>query len=283
MQGFVSYKHENDSLIKALKAQPAEFETLPYPAARRMVSDAGRLAAQRQLIHGLVEFDVTQPRLLIHDHKQRTGETLSFTAYLCACLAQAVAQHPIVGAHLDWRSRLIVFHDVDVVVLIEPEPGATAFPHILRGANHRGVRELHDEIRAMQARPAASAQESGWLVRYGAHAPRFIRMAFYQALMANPHWLKRFAGTVVVTSMGMFARGGGWGVGYAPLHPMAITVGGIAEKPGVVNGQIVPREFLSLTITVDHRIIDGAPAARFAQTFKELVESGVLLSAALSA
>ncbi|MBK8022108.1 MAG: 2-oxo acid dehydrogenase subunit E2 [Chloroflexi bacterium] len=258
-----------------------EFQTLPYPPSRRIVNDAGRIAAGRPLIHGLVEFDVTQPRAQIRDYKERTGDSLSFTAYLVTCLAKAIAQHPIVGAHLDWRSRLIVFHDVDVVVLIEPERGATAFPHILRAVNQKTVRAVHDEIRAVQAAPRTSRQESGRLARLGPYAPRFLRLLFYRLMMANPHWLKRVAGTVVLTSVGMFARGGGWGIGYAPMHPMAITVGGIAEKPGVVNGQIVPREFLDLTITVDHRIIDGAPAARFAQTFKELVESGALLNEAV--
>lgn len=90
----------------------------------------------------------------------------------------------------------------------------------------------------------------------------------------NPHWLKKVAGTVVVTAVGMFAHGGGWGFGFTPFHTMALTVGGIAQKPGVVNGQIVPREYLCVTISIDHDIVDGAPAARFAQCFKELVESG---------
>jgi pyruvate/2-oxoglutarate dehydrogenase complex dihydrolipoamide acyltransferase (E2) component len=41
-----------------------------------------------------------------------------------------------------------------------------------------------------------------------------------------------------------------------------------------VGGQIVPREFLHLTASFDHDVIDGAPAARFIQRFKELIESG---------
>jgi hypothetical protein len=53
-----------------------------------------------------------------------------------------------------------------------------------------------------------------------------------------------------------------------------MTVGGIGEKPGVVDRQIAMRDYLSLTISFDHTIIDGAPAARFAQRLKELIESG---------
>jgi pyruvate/2-oxoglutarate dehydrogenase complex dihydrolipoamide acyltransferase (E2) component len=53
-----------------------------------------------------------------------------------------------------------------------------------------------------------------------------------------------------------------------------VTLGGIEEKPGVVNGEIAIREYLSVTISFDHDVIDGAPAARFAQRLKELIESG---------
>jgi pyruvate/2-oxoglutarate dehydrogenase complex dihydrolipoamide acyltransferase (E2) component len=48
----------------------------------------------------------------------------------------------------------------------------------------------------------------------------------------------------------------------------------MSEKPGVVDGQIAIREYLSLTVSLDHDVIDGAPAARFVTRLKELIESG---------
>jgi 2-oxoacid dehydrogenases acyltransferase (catalytic domain) len=51
-------------------------------------------------------------------------------------------------------------------------------------------------------------------------------------------------------------------------------VGGIGEKSEVVDGHITIREYLSLTISFDHETIDGAPAARFTQRLKELIERG---------
>ena len=53
-----------------------------------------------------------------------------------------------------------------------------------------------------------------------------------------------------------------------------MTVGGIGQKPGVVDGHIAIRDYLSLTISFDHDMIDGAPAARFTQQLKDLIESG---------
>jgi hypothetical protein len=55
---------------------------------------------------------------------------------------------------------------------------------------------------------------------------------------------------------------------------LMITVGGIGEKPVLVDGRIALRDYLSLTISFDHDIIDGAQAARFTERLKELIESG---------
>ena len=92
----------------------------------------------------------------------------------------------------------------------------------------------------------------------------------------SPQLWKKYVGTVGITAVGMFGNGAGWGIP-AALPTLMITVGGIGEKPGVVDGQIVIRDYLSLTISFDHNIIDGAPAARFTERLKELIESGYSL------
>jgi len=95
--------------------------------------------------------------------------------------------------------------------------------------------------------------------------------------MSNPVWFKRFGGTVGMSSIGMFGPGGGWGIPIAPLTLM-ITVGGIATKPRYVNGTLEPRELLDVTISVDHDLVDGAPAARFARSLAELLENADALT-----
>ncbi len=76
-----------------------------------------------------------------------------------------------------------------------------------------------------------------------------------------------------MTAVGMFGGGSGWGIPI-PAPTLLVTVGGIGEKPGVVAGQIAVREYLSLTVSFDHEIVDGAPAARFTRRLKELIEQG---------
>jgi pyruvate/2-oxoglutarate dehydrogenase complex dihydrolipoamide acyltransferase (E2) component len=72
----------------------------------------------------------------------------------------------------------------------------------------------------------------------------------------------------------MFGSGSGWGLAAPDGHTLCLIVGGIARKPAVVQDRIEPREMLSLTVAFDHDVVDGAPAARFTQRLKELIESG---------
>ena len=250
-----------------------DFTVIPFPSSRQAVIDAGRMGVRRHVTHGLIELDVTTARRFIREHKVRTGEGLSFTAFFIACLARAIDENKHVHAYRNWRNQLVLFDEVDVVTMIETTVDRVALPHIVRAANKKTFREIHQEIRAIQATLAKSEQKS-WLLDIGPYAPTFARGVFYWALTKNPHWLKRIAGTVIATSVGMFGKGTGWGFGFLPMHTLGVTIGGIAEKPGVVEGRIEIREYLCVTVSLDHDIIDGAPAARFVQRLKELVEGG---------
>lgn len=251
------------------------YQVLPFPTARKMVVEAGNLGVRRHIIHGFLEMDVTRARELIRRHKLITGESLSFTGYIVACLARAIEKNPSVQAYRNWRNQLILFEDVDVVTVIETEVGGVALPHIIRGANRRTFQEIHQEIRAVQANSAESAQKG--IINLGSRAPAFLRRLFFWTIRRNPHWFQSFAGTAVVSSIGMFAQGGGWGVGFLPMHTLGLLIGGVAVKPGVVNGSIEIREVLDLTISFDHDIVDGAPAARFVKTLRDLIESAAII------
>lgn len=248
-----------------------DYDVKPFPATRQIIVESGSLAVRRHISHALLEIDVTQARRLMREYKQRSGESLSFTAFIVACFARAVAAQPAVQAYRNWRNQLIIFHDVDVVTMVEPERGAVAIPHVIRDAGGKTLRAIHDEIRAVQTTPQRSRQSAGQ--KLAARVPGFVRGLVMSAMLRNPHWLRRMGGTVIVTSVGMFGRGGGWGISFLPMHTLGLTIGGIAEKPGVIDGRIEVREFLDLTISLDHDIVDGAPAARFCQQLKQLIES----------
>ncbi len=252
------------------------FVVKPYPRSRRLVVDAARAGSRKHMIHGLVEFDVTEARAILREHKARTGESLPFTAFVVHCVGAAVAEDRMIHAVRDWRGRLVLFDDVDVNTLIEIELEERRFPlaYVVRAANRRSVREIHDEIRHAQRNPDhGHSQRTIDFMRLYVRLPGFVRGLGYRLLPLNAHWYQRFAGTVQVTAVGMFGEGGGWGIPI-PLYTLNLTLGGIATKPAVVDGQIVPREMLSVTLSFDHDVVDGAPAARFVERLKGLVEGG---------
>jgi len=247
-----------------------------FPRQRQLVRDAGWMGRRKSMIHGFVEIDVTAARQRMRQYQEK----LSFTAFLLAAIGRAVEADKRVHGCLDWRSRLIVFDEVDALITIEIPTEDGTFPLVqpIRGINLRPVADIHREIRAVQKNPRQSAGMQSPLMRTFYYYPGFLRHIAYRILERKPHWRKDFAGTVGFTSVGMFGKGSGWGLGM-PIHTLAITAGGIAEKPAVVAGSIKIREFLSVTLSFDHDVVDGAPAARFTQRFIDLVEQVDLLPA----
>jgi pyruvate/2-oxoglutarate dehydrogenase complex dihydrolipoamide acyltransferase (E2) component len=243
---------------------------------RRLVIDQAWLAQRKHNIRGLLEVDVTSARQAICDHQAATGERLSFTAFLIGCLGHAVDSNKDLQAYQDWRGRLVVFDDVDVVTIVEVVADGRSFPlaHIIRAANRCTVREIHEQIRAVQARSAASpstqrAHTVDWFVRL----PAWMRHLVYRLISKRPQAWKELAGTVALSAVGMFGATSGWGLGLT-AHTLGVTVGGISAKPAAVDGRVAIREYLSLTGDFDHDIVDGVPAARFVQHFKGLIERG---------
>jgi pyruvate/2-oxoglutarate dehydrogenase complex dihydrolipoamide acyltransferase (E2) component len=256
-----------------MKETSPDYIVEPFPVGRRFSLDAGVRARKTHAIHGLLEMDVTRARQAIHEYKLRTGEGLSFTAYMIACLAKAIETDRHVHAYLDWRNRLVIFDDVDVNTIIEvdSQSGKVVMPHIIRSANRKTLLEMHAEIRGAKAQPSSTGEMK--FMRLFLYLPGFVRRGFYWLVMRNPVRFRRLSSSVLVTAVGMFGKGGGWGIP-AINFPLTITLGGILEKPGVVDGRIEVRQYLCVTVSFNHDIIDGAPAARFTQTFRELVETG---------
>lgn len=259
-----------------MQTNHASYTSLPYPRTRLLMADGGRMGLKKHTVHGLVEFDITNARETMRHHKTQTGESLSLAAFFLACLGKAIEMNTQMHAYRDWRNRLIRFDELDVNMLFEVEVDGkkTLRPYILRGVNKKSFRELHQEIRTFQQdhQDSQEAQFINWFVRL----PCFVRRLFLWVLFKQPQLIKAYSGTVVVSSIGMFGEGGGWGIP-VPNHTLQLTLGGIAKKPGVVEDRIEIREYLSVTISFDHDIVDGAPAARFTQQLKELIESGYSL------
>jgi pyruvate dehydrogenase E2 component (dihydrolipoamide acetyltransferase) len=85
----------------------------------------------------------------------------------------------------------------------------------------------------------------------------------------------RITGTFTITNLGMYGIDAFTPIINLPQYAI-LGVGRITDKPAVVDGQIVPRKIMALSLTFDHRVVDGAPAARFLNTVREYVEQPYL-------
>ena len=261
-----------------MKQQPSDGRVVPYPKVKRFLEAAIRVTHRKPMIHGLLEVDVTKARSFLRDHQARTGESLSFTAFIMACLGKAVDEHKDVQAMRKGSNHLIVFDDVDVLTYVEREMDGQQLilPYIVRAANRKTFLGIHREIRAAQVQDLAKFEMGGGIAMRLLPAALFLPYFRITTWIGRHHprmWKKTW-GTVMLTAVGMFGEGAGWGIPLSPPSLCWVTVGGIGQKLERVGAQTATRESLSLTVSFDHNLIDGAPAARFTKRLKELIESG---------
>lgn len=262
-----------------LEPRHEAYRVMPHPKLRRILALMYPAVQRTHKIHGLIEVDVTDARRYLREHEAETGERLSFTAFIIACVARAMSENPSLNVVRRGGRLLALFDDVDVSTSIERDMAGRKQPiaYVVRAADKKGIRAITQEIRAAQVAAVETKwegfQAERWLTRIPISVLRALWAVFWWARRRYPRVQKRFGGTVGLTAVGMFGSGGGWGI---PLsyHTLDVTVGGIARKPGVVGDRIAIRDYLCMTLSFDHDVIDGAPAARFVSRLRELIESG---------
>lgn len=243
-----------------------------YSAERRLVLGAVRAGRHAMPMHGLLTIDVTETRSRL----RVLDPPGSFTAMVVAAVARAAAAHPEVHAYRDWRGRLVDHRYVDATVMIEvtTNRGSVAVAHLVRDADCRTVTDLSGELRAVRSQPGQAPSSARWL-RRAAAVPGVVPALYYGLGRFAPG--RRRAGTVLVTAVGMFGGGAGFGVAPTGIHSLTVVVGGVSTRPAVREGVVRARDLLDLTVSIDHRVVDGAPAARFAADLRALLEGGAVL------
>jgi pyruvate/2-oxoglutarate dehydrogenase complex dihydrolipoamide acyltransferase (E2) component len=249
--------------------------TRPFPSSRRLVTAAVRAGRRLVPMHGLFDVDITEARRLLRSH----DPPLSLTAFVVASVARAAAAHPQVHAYRDWRGRLVEHRHVDVQTLIEVPTGQGSFGlvHVVRDADVREVADISAELRSVKSEPggAVSGRLLDTLAPVLGRLPGLYRLMY--AAMSRSRAVHLATGTVQVTAVGMFADGAGFAIAPPTLASLLVVVGGASRRPRAVADQVVVREVLDLTVTVDHNVVDGAPATRFGADLRRLIETAAAL------
>jgi pyruvate/2-oxoglutarate dehydrogenase complex dihydrolipoamide acyltransferase (E2) component len=253
-------------------------------ASSRRTSDLRKLSIYGfQAVEGghntyaLLEFDVTGLRKALREAR-REGRGGSLFAFFVKAIALCLEAHPDFNSMANLR-RTTSFDEVDVSVPIEISRGGEVYNRqlIIRDAHRKGVSEIDREIDAARKVDdgAKSYLPSPALRRLVAHLPAFAVRSLFRGIMRDHRMVIASSGTVFVTSVSMFSTAPGYVLPYiGGPKASSFAIGSVVRKPVVVRGSIEVREIVNVTAAFNHDLIDGAPAARFVNELKRLVEAG---------
>jgi pyruvate dehydrogenase E2 component (dihydrolipoamide acetyltransferase) len=185
--------------------------------------------------------------------KSRLAEELGFNVgyndLLIHLTAKALRSYPYMNARLNAEAGVIeMLEEVHVALAIDTERGLLA--PVIRNADQKGIVEVAHEIRALVTRARAGNAEPDELT----------------------------GSTFTITNLGMYAIDA-----FTPIINLPETailgVGRIKERAAVYQGTLAVRKSLWLSLTFDHRLVDGAPAARFLHYLSGFIEEPYLLLA----
>ncbi|PWD98268.1 2-oxo acid dehydrogenase subunit E2 [Marinilabilia rubra] len=252
----------------------AKYVIRKYPRIRHATVDLLKAAKRKNMIHSIIEVDISNVRENIRKIKKETSHYISFTGYIIHCVSDAVDKNRIMHAYRNKKNQLVLFDEVDVSNTIERKVGNNneVVAMIIRGANKKTVSEISEEIRWEKEKDVKDAEVFRSINLFLA-VPSFLRQLVFRFLDKSPKLMKKRAGTVMVTSANMIGSGAGWGVPIA-THTLNVTIGGIVDRIVERDHQFERRQHLCLTFSFDHDIVDGAPAARFIRNVKRIIEDG---------
>jgi pyruvate/2-oxoglutarate dehydrogenase complex dihydrolipoamide acyltransferase (E2) component len=257
-----------------------KYQKYRIPDNRVGTIDIGVASKRKHHISSLIELDVTEARRLLKQLPKE--ENYSFTAWLLKCISLAIDENKEIQGIRYRRKNIIVFDDVDIAMMVEREINGqkAPLPYVIRGANQKSIQDIHLEIKSAQNQRIENEgdyvlgeKKNAKMMKLYAKTPTFLRNLIWRRIIKNPFITKEQLGTVMMTSVGMMGKVNGWVVPKS-VHPVSFAIGSIIKKPGVVDGLISIRDMMHVTITIDHDVIDGAPAIRVLSKFTKLIESG---------
>jgi pyruvate dehydrogenase E2 component (dihydrolipoamide acetyltransferase) len=170
---------------------------------------------------------------------------VSFNDILLKAVATGLSQHPEVNAH--WLGdRIRYFNRVHLGMAVAVDDGLIT--PVLFDADAKGLRQVADESRALAARARA----------------RKLTPSEYTG------------STFSVSNLGMFGIEQFTAI-INPPEAGILAAGAVEARPVVVDGAVAVRRRMRVTMSCDHRVIDGATGARFLQTLRRLVENPLML------
>jgi pyruvate dehydrogenase E2 component (dihydrolipoamide acetyltransferase) len=224
---------------------PIEGELIPLTQIRRVIAQRMAEGAQTTAPVTLTsEADATELVEVRERFKAALTESdlvvPTYTDLLLKLTGIALVEHPLLNA--TWQEDgIFVPNSVHIAVAVDTEEGLLV--PVIRDVPEKSLQKIAAEARAVVDRARAG----------------------------NARLDELEGGTFTITNLGTYGIDA-----FSPIINLPqcaiLGVGRIIEKPAVFEGEVVPRQMMALSLTFDHRVVDGGPAARFLNTIREYVE-----------
>ncbi|WP_096390359.1 2-oxo acid dehydrogenase subunit E2 [Halopenitus persicus] len=212
-------------------------DRIPYRGVRRTIGE--RMATAKYTAPHVSHHDEVDVTDLVATRERLTAATaedeprLTYLPFVIKAVVAGLRAQPILNAELDEEAEEIVVHDrYDIGIAVATDAGLMV--PVVENADEKGLLELAAEVRDLAARARSRT--------------------------ISPEELQ--GSTFTITNLG--AIGGEHAspiINYPEVGILAL--GEIKRKPAVHEGEVVPRDLLTVSMSVDHRVVDGADAARF--------------------
>jgi pyruvate dehydrogenase E2 component (dihydrolipoamide acetyltransferase) len=248
-------KADVEAAVRVAPTTSAELptaESIPVAGLRRIIAERMAISHQTTARVTLVtEVDATAfaagREQLKAAVESEWGFAPGYNDLLGVIVARALREFPYMNARLSADSQTIErLPYVNLGMAVDTERGLLV--PVIRNADQKGLRAFGVELRTLVER-----------ARLGKALPDDLS-----------------GGTFTITNLGMYDIDA-----FTPIinlpEAAILGAGRIQARPVVYGGQIVARQMWALSLSFDHRLVDGAPAARFLQRIKRLVENPYLL------
>ncbi len=233
-------------VIEMTKYMPKVKEVIPLTGIRKMTAD--RLSfSYRTAVHVTITMAMNMLEMVNLRHKllpeieNKVQSRVTYTDMLVKVLAQTLEEYPILNSTLE-DEEIKILEDINIGIAVDTGIGLVV--PVVREANKKSLTEI-----ALLTKKLIEKARSG-------------NLALNEAT----------GGTFTITNLGMFGIDQGTPI-INPPEIAILGVGRIAEKPVVIDGRVEIRPMMNITLSFDHRVIDGALAARFLQNMKQKIEN----------
>ena len=231
-------------------ATPQEsMEVIPMSGIREIIAERMSLSVQTNASVTLhTEVDATafvELRGMLNDKLQAREVSLTYTDLLVKVVANALREHPRLNATLT-DEGIHLLEEINIGVAVALEDGLVV--PVVQNADKERLSEISAQVRGFAERARSN--------------------------QLTPSELQ--GGTFTITNLGNFGIDAFTPI-INPPESAILGIGRILKKPVVDNDEIVVRSMLTLSLTFDHRVVDGAPAAQFLQTVAGYIQDPYLL------